>query len=109
MTPERRKFLMTGSIALATVAALSRTSHAAAQAKAAPHVSEGDAQAVALGYKNDAAKADKKKFANWKAGETCSGCAQFEGKAGDAWAPCKIFPGKQVSGKGWCTAFAKKA
>ena len=109
MTPQRRRFLMTGSLALASVAALSRAGHASAQAKAAPHVSEGDAQAVALGYKNDATKADKKKFANWQAGQACSGCMQFEGKPTDAWAPCKIFPGKQVNAKGWCTAFVKKA
>jgi len=109
MTPERREFLMKGSIALASIAAVARASHAPAQAKAGPHVSEGDAQAVALGYKNDATKADKKKFANWQAGQTCGGCMQFDGKATDAWAPCKIFPGKQVNAKGWCTAFVKKA
>ena len=96
MTLKRRDFLKTGSLTLASIAL-------AARAGAAP------AQATALGYKNDAAKADKKKFANWQAGQACGGCMQFDGKPSDAWAPCKIFPGKQVNAKGWCTAFVKKA
>ena len=53
MKTERREFLKTGSIALASLALLSR--------------------------------------------------------AGDAWAPCAIFPGKQVAAKGWCAAWVKKA
>jgi len=109
MTLKRRDFLKTGSLTLASIALAARAGAAPAQAKAGPHVSEGDAQAVALGYKNDAAKADRKKFANWQAGQACGGCLQFEGKPTDAWAPCKIFPGKQVNAKGWCTAFVKKA
>jgi hypothetical protein len=106
MTLKRREFLKTGSLTLASIALAARAGAAPA---AAPHLSEGDAQAVALGYRNDATKADKKKFANWQAGQSCSGCMQFEGKPADAWAPCKIFPGKEVNAKGWCTAFVKKA
>ena len=72
-------------------------------------VSESDAQAASLGYKADAAKADKAKFPKYAAGQQCSACALFQGKAGDASGPCALFPGKQVSSKGWCSAFAKKA
>ena len=33
----------------------------------------------------------------------------YQERAGDAWGPCQIFPGKDVSAKGWCTAYQKKA
>jgi hypothetical protein len=33
----------------------------------------------------------------------------FQGKAGAAAGGCPLFAGKQVSSKGWCSAYAKKA
>jgi hypothetical protein len=72
-------------------------------------VGEKDPQAVALGYVSDATKADKAKYKTYAAGQQCSGCALYTGKAGDAGGPCGLFPGKQVAAKGWCSAFAKKA
>jgi len=72
-------------------------------------VDEKDAQAAALGYVADAAKADKVKFKNYAAGSSCATCAVYQGKAGGASGPCALFPGKQVSAKGWCSAWAKKA
>ncbi|HUH40436.1 MAG TPA: high-potential iron-sulfur protein, partial [Castellaniella sp.] len=35
-------------------------------------------------------------------------CQLFQGKAGEDWGPCPIFGGKQVSAKGWCSAYTKK-
>ena len=72
-------------------------------------VGEKDPQAVALGYVADATKADKAKYKNYAAGQSCANCALYTGKAGDAGGPCGLFPGKQVSAKGWCSAYAKKA
>jgi hypothetical protein len=72
-------------------------------------VNEADAQAKALGYVADATKADKAKFKQYAAGQLCSNCALYQGKATDAAAACALFPGKQVAGKGWCSAYAKKA
>ena len=72
-------------------------------------VVEADAQAAALGYKADATKADVKKFPKYAAGQQCSNCALYTGKAGDASGGCPLFAGKQVSSKGWCSAYAKKA
>ena len=72
-------------------------------------VAETDPQAAALGYKADASKADKAKFPKYAAGQQCNNCALYQGKAADASAPCSIFAGKQVAGKGWCSAYTKKA
>ncbi len=72
-------------------------------------VDEKSAQAAALGYVADAARADKTKYKSYTAGQACGKCALFLGKADDAAAACALFPGKQVAGKGWCSAYAKKA
>ncbi len=99
MSTNRRIFLMTLS---AGTAALSFG--ALAQA----NVDEKDPQAAALGYVADATKADVKKFPKYAAGQVCGNCALYQGKATDANAACPLFAGKQVSGKGWCSAWAKK-
>lgn len=78
------------------------------QAQAAM-VKEDDAQAKALGYVADAAKADKAKYKQFAAGQLCNNCALWQGKPTDAAAGCALFPGKQVAGKGWCSAYQKKA
>jgi hypothetical protein len=74
-----------------------------------PMLDEKDAPAAALGYVADAAKADKAKFKNFAAGQSCTTCQLYQGKAGAAAGPCPLFAGKQVSAKGWCSAWAKKA
>jgi hypothetical protein len=66
---------------------------------------ESDPAAVAVGYKEDAAKVDKAKYTNYAAGQNCSNCSLFEGKALDAWGGCTLFPGKQVAAKGWCSSY----
>jgi hypothetical protein len=103
MKSSRRSFLIT-SIGVATTVALSRQAFADA-----PKVSETDPTAVALGYKADATKVDKAKFAKYAAGQSCSNCSFYQGKPGDASAACPMFGGKQVAGKGWCSAYNKKA
>ena len=99
MNNTRRTFMMTiaaGSAALATAA------HA--QAK----LDEKDPQAVALGYVADATKTDVKKYPKYAAGQVCHNRALFQGKPADAAGGCPLFAGKQVAGKGWCSAYAKK-
>ena len=71
-------------------------------------VAENDPQAVALGYVADSNKADKAKYKNWAATQNCANCALYQGKAGDAAGGCPLFGTKQVAGKGWCSAWAKK-
>ena len=82
--------------------------HALAQAPA-PVLDEKDPQAVALGYVNDATKANKAKYPNYAAGQMCANCQLYQGKPGAVMGPCPIFGGKQVQAKGWCSAYVKKA
>ena len=100
----RRSFIQIVPFAGA-LALCARGAFAANDAK----VDENDAQAAALGYVVDAPKADKGKFPKFAAGQTCGGCQLYQGKPTDPFAACPIFGGKQVAGKGWCSAWAKKA
>ena len=81
----------------------------AAAAQTAPMVNEKDPQAVALGYVADTTKVDAKKFPKHAATQLCSNCQVYAGKPADPAGPCAIFPGKLVAGKGWCSAYVKKA
>lgn len=108
MNSNRRTFVLHSVVASgALVCAGAARAQAAATAPAM--VQATDPQAVALGYVADATKVDKAKYARYAAGQICSNCAVYQGKAADAAGPCALFPGKQVAGKGWCSAWAKKA
>ncbi|HEU4351112.1 MAG TPA: high-potential iron-sulfur protein [Burkholderiales bacterium] len=96
----RRRILLLGSLALIPAVGL---------AQAPKRVSEGEPQAQGLGYKEDVAKVDQAKFKNYQPGQTCANCNFFKGKSADAWGPCDIFSAREVSAKGWCSAWAKKA
>ena len=79
------------------------------QAQAQALVDEKDPQAVGLGYVADAKRVDTKKFPKYAAGQVCTNCALFQGKAADKAGGCPLFGAKQVAGAGWCSAWAKKA
>jgi hypothetical protein len=104
MSMSRRKFIL-GSVAAGSAMAMMRTATAAD----APMLSEADPQAKSLGYVANASKADKAKFPKFAAGQACSNCSLYQGKAGSASGPCPIFAGKQVASGGWCSAYVKKA
>lgn len=99
----RREFILQLSIGST---ALAVAQQASAQT---PMLAETDAQAKALGYVALGTKADKAKYPKYAAGQLCSNCALYLGKAADAAAACPLFAGMQVAGKGWCSAWAKKA
>ena len=80
-----------------------------ASARAQALVDEKDPQAAALGYVADAKRVDVKKYPKYAAGQLCSNCALYQGKATDKQAGCPLFGAKQVAGPGWCSAWAKKA
>jgi len=101
MTSNRRTFVIHSVVGASGLAA-------AFSAQAAV-LAETDPQAVALGYKADATKVDKTKYPKYAAGQVCHNCALFQGKATDAAGGCPLFGAKQVAGKGWCSAWAKKA
>ena len=100
MSITRRLLLLNVATTGVTVAVVAR-----AQAK----LDEKDPQAVALGYVDDASRADVKKFPKYAAGQACSNCSLYQGKAGEATGNCALFPGKQVNAEGWCSAWTKKA
>ncbi|MFT5588392.1 MAG: hypothetical protein ACI9ZF_000557 [Bradyrhizobium sp.] len=102
MTMNRRTFVIhsiLGSAALATATM--------SQAQAAK-VAETDAQAVALGYKEDGTKTDKVKYPKYTTKQNCANCQLYAGAA-TGYGNCALFPGKQVAAAGWCSAHAMKA
>ncbi|HKT98584.1 MAG TPA: high-potential iron-sulfur protein [Paraburkholderia sp.] len=102
MSLSRRRFMIiAASVASTTV--LSTESRADA-----PLLSESDPTAQALGYKEDATKVDKSKFARYQAGQTCANCQLYQGKPGSTTGPCPTYGGKLVYAKGWCNAYIKK-
>ncbi len=96
---QRRVFLMTLASSTAAVGTLA---HGQAL------LDEKDTQAMALGYVADAKRVDTKKFPKYAAGQVCTNCALYKGKATDKAAGCPIFGAKLVAGPGWCSAWAKK-
>lgn len=74
-----------------------------------PMVDSKSPQAVALGYVEDSALADKAKYMSYVAGSQCSACALYLGKPGEASGGCPLFAGKKVAAKGWCSSWVKKA
>jgi len=101
MNRERRVFILAAGAVGAT--------GAASLARAQAHLDEKDPQAAALGYVEDTARVDEKKFPNHAATQTCARCALGQFKTGESYANCTLFPGKQVNANGWCSAFVKRA
>lgn len=104
---DRRTVLKTALAGLAALPAAGLVTEAAAQA-APPHLDEKDPLAVAMGYVHDAKKIDANKVPQYKAGAHCANCLQLQGKEGDEWRPCNIFPGKAVNANGWCKVWVVK-
>ena len=66
-----------------------------------------DATAKALHYTPDASTATADPA--YKPGADCANCTFYQGKAGQEYGPCMLFPGKSVHAKGWCTSHNQKA
>ena len=99
---DRRTFLICATACTAVVSAKVR-------AQTSAKVDEAEPQAVALGYKNDTTKVDDKKFPKHTKDQKCANCQLFTGKPSDAWGPCALFAGRNVSAAGWCSSWVKKA
>jgi hypothetical protein len=79
----------------------------ATQARAAEPAKLGvnDPAAVALGYVENAAAVDEKKYPRYVKGSNCENCLQLQGQAGSDYRPCTLFPGKLVAIAGWCSGW----
>lgn len=80
----------------------------AAEGGGMPKLEENDPQAEALAYRHDAANVDPAKNPRYKDGQLCSNCILYQGKEGDQWGGCSIFPGRLVNADGWCNVYAPK-
>ncbi len=104
MTRLSRRAFVKGAGAAATVAGTGFAAAVRAET-ALPRVDEQAPMAKALNYVEDATTVDAaKRFSD----RFCDNCVLYAGTPEDAWAPCSIFPGKVVAGKGWCSAWAPK-
>lgn len=65
-------------------------------------------EAKAIGYLDDAAQVPAGKFPNFRKGQTCANCALVRTRYGPM-RPCKLFPNKVVSAKGWCSAWVARS
>jgi hypothetical protein len=98
----RRTLLRTLALGAAAAAALpARSAQGADGAKLDVH----DPAAVALGYVENAAQVDPKKYPRYVPGSTCDNCLQLQGKPGNSYRPCNLFSGKLVSVGGWCSGW----
>jgi len=74
--------------------------------KDAEKLSPTDPKAVKLGYVENASTVDTKKYPAYVAGSKCENCLLLQGKAGDTYRPCTLFPGSLVAVTGWCSGWA---
>ena len=79
-----------------------------ARAAELPHLSASDPNAMALGYHDQAATVDAGQFPTYRRGQSCDTCLQLQGKEGDVWRPCNLFPGQLVDAGGWCRVWVPK-
>jgi hypothetical protein len=99
MNISRRKALKNLGLAAGFSAALSwRPTRSAEPAR----LDVKDPAAIALGYVENVAQVDTKKYPAFVQGSNCENCLQLQGTAGNNYRPCSLFPGKLVSVSGWC-------
>lgn len=96
----RRRFLVQAAVAATALPLLGAL--VPASAAPLPRLPLSNPQAKALGYVEDASKANNPAH---KAGSACLNCQFFTQATG----ACALFAGFSVAPKGWCTAWAKKA
>src|ERR1700682_5183285 len=98
----RRALVKTLTVGAAAAALAARPSLGAEPEK----LDVKDPAAAALGYVENAAQVDLKKYPAYVKGCSCENCLQLQGKAGNNYRPCALFPGKLVSVSGWCSEWA---
>jgi High potential iron-sulfur protein len=69
-----------------------------------PHLSTADdPTAKMLNYTEDASNA----ASPHQTGQNCANCSFFQG-VGTGYGPCRLYAGKAVNAKGWCSGYAAK-
>lgn len=106
-----RRSLLRGAAGLVVGVAAGQAalSGKAVAADAFPKLEEDNATAKALGYHHDAKKVEPKKFPTHKPEQFCHNCNLIQGKDGEQWRGCTLFPKKLVNADGWCRSWIKKA
>lgn len=66
---------------------------------------ENSAQAMGLGYRQDATTVDASTQTRYRAGQQCSNCVLFQGSDAE-WGGCPLFAGQMVKASGWCSAYS---
>ena len=80
-----------------------------ARADDPPRLDPNDPAAKTIGYTEDVSTVDAKKEPLFKPNSRCSNCTFFQtAQAKGENAPCTIFAGRIVVGKGWCRAWSAK-
>ena len=102
----RRRFLIGTAVVVSTTPLWGRFALPAARAADLPPLPGDNATAVALAYAEDASTVQ---HASKKPDSNCVNCQFYTGTPDAARGPCSLFPGYSVAGKGWCSAWAKKA
>jgi hypothetical protein len=102
-TVRRRMLLKNLAMAAAVTAVLPLRRSRAAEP---PHLDVKDPAASALGYVEDVALVDIKKYPTYIKGSTCENCLLLQGATGSHYRPCNLFPGKLVSVSGWCSGWS---
>lgn len=99
--PTRRRFLrltLLGAAAVPVSGLLLQR-----PARAAERVTESDATAQALNYRDDASEVSHDAY---QQGQNCANCQLYTASAGDeGWGACGAFGGRLVKANGWCTAY----
>lgn len=104
----RRNLLKSIALAAGTAATAQSLAATPTAPAAKPKLDPKAPAAVALAYFEDATKVDAKKFPMHKANQFCKNCLQIQGKDGEAWRGCNLFPKNLVAEKGWCKVWVKK-
>jgi hypothetical protein len=96
--PRRRRFLLS-FVSLA----------APISVRAASMVQEMDPLARTLDYVSDTTRANQVDYPSHTTDQMCRLCTSFQGNPKDSSGPCRVYGGRIVSAKGWCSAFNRRA
>jgi hypothetical protein len=70
------------------------------------HLAVTDPAAMKVGYVEEASRVDRKKYPKYIAGNICDNCLLLQGKPGNTFRPCSLFPNKLVKIGGWCSSWS---